>query len=249
MHRKSLTMVALKAAWALVGVWFMASGVRAVAWADAARPELVIRAGEIRLDGTIQAIDTAQSTLTLNVTLFTLSNGKTQPLVTPKPKTVLVTAETWLHWRGAPSQKVTLADLKAGAVVAVLGLDMGSGRDLSAREVAVENTAATGSSITAGGGQTSMPTNAMQEFAQQLADLKEEVERLKTARATAPVTAGAGGDAYITRNQVNELFAAMRREFTDSLMQLAKRVERLEAVAKGEAPKNEPTRSPTTPPG
>jgi len=102
-----------------------------------AAQELMLAAGEIRFDGTIGTVDVAGNSFVLDVSVFTLPNGKSSQFPAAKPKTVLVTRGTSLHVRGHVETKVALDRLKAGVSAIVIGLDEGSGKAITAREVAV----------------------------------------------------------------------------------------------------------------
>jgi uncharacterized protein YigE (DUF2233 family) len=97
--------------------------------------------GEIRLDGTIRSVNAAQNSFVLDATSFTNPNGNSRPLSPPKPKTVIVTAQTQIHVSGKAEREASLADLKAGMFAIIIGKDLGSGRNLPAREVAVKGSA------------------------------------------------------------------------------------------------------------
>ena len=94
-------------------------------------------AEELRLDGTIQEVTVPQSSFVLTATSFTVPTGKASQLDPPKPKTVVVNAQTAIHVRGNVRQTVAFKDLKPGIFAIVIGQDAGSGKSLLAREVAV----------------------------------------------------------------------------------------------------------------
>jgi hypothetical protein len=87
----------------------------------------------MRLDGAVRSVNPAQNSLVMDATSFTLPNGKTSQLPAPKPKTILVTAQTLIHLWGKVEEKVALGDLKVGRSVTVVGKDAGSGKELTAR--------------------------------------------------------------------------------------------------------------------
>lgn len=81
--------------------------------------------GEIGLTGKIVSVRAAAHTLVLAAASVTDPAGKTTALPAPRPKTVLVGAS------------VSLAALKPGMTVTVIGADKGAGKPLAARTVAV----------------------------------------------------------------------------------------------------------------
>lgn len=81
--------------------------------------------GEIALSGKITAIRAAAHSLTLAAVSVTSPDGKTTALPAPRPKSVLVGAS------------VSLANLKPGVIITVIGKDSGSGKPLTARAVIV----------------------------------------------------------------------------------------------------------------
>lgn len=99
--------------------------------------ELSLSAGEIQLEGKLRVANPAQRTGLLDVTSFTLPNGKSSHLSQPKGKTIVFDGQTFIHVRGDVSRRVTLQAIKNGVFAAVIGKDLGSGQSLSAREVAV----------------------------------------------------------------------------------------------------------------
>lgn len=97
--------------------------------------EYSVGVGEIRFDGTLVAYDATGNSLVLSVTSFTLSNGKSSRLATVKSKTVLVSPVTVYLINSDTATKVALS-LVAGTPITVIGKDVGSGKDFSARLVA-----------------------------------------------------------------------------------------------------------------
>ncbi|HVF09936.1 MAG TPA: hypothetical protein VNA16_03990, partial [Abditibacteriaceae bacterium] len=93
-------------------------------------------AGEIRLEGSIQSIAPTLASFVLNATSFTLPNGKSTALNPAKPKVVLIDHNTLLLVRGG-GRKVTPGELKPGTFALVVGRDMGSGKELPARQIDV----------------------------------------------------------------------------------------------------------------
>jgi len=107
--------------------------------APAAR-EFEVGTGEIELEGRIHAVDGTKKSLLLDVSAFTLPNGKKSELPALKPKSIIIDAQTVLHVRGNAKQFLTLGQLAqiADTVFAVvIGKDLGTGKALPAREVAV----------------------------------------------------------------------------------------------------------------
>jgi WD40 repeat protein len=100
--------------------------------------EPVLGAGEIRLDGTLRAVDTLTGTLVLSVNSYSLPNGKTTALTPAKSKIVIVKAATLLQARGDKNQTVKLSDLKAGLGATVVGPDTGTGQEMQARSIIVD---------------------------------------------------------------------------------------------------------------
>jgi hypothetical protein len=109
--------------------------------AGGSRHELTMGAGEIRLEGRFcRSYLPASEGFNMDVTSFTLPNGRTRKLPRPKNKNVDVTAGTLLHEQGNPAQKVALTDLKEGVFISVIGEDRGSEVYPFAREVVVWRT-------------------------------------------------------------------------------------------------------------
>jgi hypothetical protein len=74
--------------------------------APTAEAPLVLKAGEIRLEGTIESVDWENRVLRLYATSFSLPNGKTSLLPTPKIKEVRLSEDTLLYLRGAPDTQI-----------------------------------------------------------------------------------------------------------------------------------------------
>ncbi|MGV3723951.1 MAG: PQQ-binding-like beta-propeller repeat protein, partial [Actinomycetota bacterium] len=100
--------------------------------------ELDPASGEIQLQGVIRTVDPAAKSFVLAAASFTLPNGGGRRFSEPKLKTVEV-ADAALHVREQPGRRVALSDLKAGVHALVVGKDLGSGKALPARDVAVWN--------------------------------------------------------------------------------------------------------------
>lgn len=96
-------------------------------------PAGVPGAGEIRLDGVVQKVDTAKKLIVFSVRSFSLPDGKSRTLPKPKPKTVVVEMSTEF-FTGA-KKSTTLAALKKGMAVTVVGTDAGTGKAITARVV------------------------------------------------------------------------------------------------------------------
>jgi hypothetical protein len=109
----------------------------AVAQPSRTEDEFAIRSGEILLQGHILEADPDKKSLVLEVALFTLSSSKTSKLSSPKPKVVLLNDRTLLHVRGDEKRTVALAELKQGIFAVAIGPDTGSGKELTARQIAV----------------------------------------------------------------------------------------------------------------
>lgn len=92
------------------------------------------KTGEIAVEGVLIAVTNGR--LIVDVSAFTLPNGKTTPLNPPKPKTILMTKQTMMHVRGQ-STPVTIIDLRPEIFILAVGADKGSGEALPARDVSV----------------------------------------------------------------------------------------------------------------
>lgn len=104
---------------------------------SAQEAELAVGEGDIRVDGEIESVNPRAGNLILRVRAFTLPDGRSSTLANPKPKLVNVSDQTSLHRRGDESAKLALGDLKPGWSAAAVGPDLGSGKALPARELAV----------------------------------------------------------------------------------------------------------------
>ncbi|MBV9864996.1 MAG: sigma-70 family RNA polymerase sigma factor [Abitibacteriaceae bacterium] len=103
-------------------------------------PQAGLRAGEIQVEGRLRSVNLTKQQLVLEVSSFTLPTGKTSELTEPKPKTVIIGKDAALHVRGDEKQKVNLDELANspdGVFAIVVGKDLGSGKDLPARDVAL----------------------------------------------------------------------------------------------------------------
>ncbi|MBV9868823.1 MAG: hypothetical protein JO316_26050 [Abitibacteriaceae bacterium] len=278
----------MSAGWALSGACWMlsllspaasAQNAPAAAPADAApapatAPDaattLAVRQGEIRLDGIVQTINAEQNSLVITVSAFTLANGNSQTLPEPKPKTVLVNAQTWLHRGEDPTQKVALAEVAVGSGASVVGKDAGSGHPITARELFISapvDAAAAGPEVTTPDATGAAPGAAVdagaapadttalrQELTAQITQLQAEIQQLKAAQANAGA-AGAATNANptptLSRVEIGNLIAALRQEFTANLDRLGTRVTALETAAKRAGvlvPPPPATAPPATPP-
>jgi uncharacterized small protein (DUF1192 family) len=203
--------------------------------ATAATALAALNAGEIRLHGRVSAINAAQQSFVLDVTSFTLPNGNTSQLPAPKPKPVLVGNETLLE-AGTPTQKAAFADLKVGLTVTVAGQDSGSGKPLKAREIILTSglTMLSSSSEVRSGAVGSGLTRqqvldliaeSQKPLVQQIADLRAEIQRLKTTPQVAAAAAPTGisptaGRELVGRAEINDLIAALRTEFSNRLSEI-----------------------------
>jgi hypothetical protein len=106
--------------------------------AQAAPATLKIEGDEIRFDGTLRAVNLANHSLVLDVTSFVLPSGKSSQLPAAKPKTVILQPQTVIRTRDGAARAIALTELKEGLTVSVVGKDLGSGKDLPAREVVVD---------------------------------------------------------------------------------------------------------------
>ncbi len=105
--------------------------------APAQEAELAVREGEIRVDGVVDSVNSQARSLVIRVRSFTLPDGRSSSLAAPKPKTVTVTDQTAIHRRGDPNATLAVGDLRPGWEASAVGPDLGSGKDLPARELAV----------------------------------------------------------------------------------------------------------------
>ncbi len=103
--------------------------------------EVMPQAGEIAVEGPLIAISNGR--LIIDVTSYTLSNGKVNPVNPAKPKAIIFTAKTPLHVRGSAT-KVKVNDLKPAAFIRAIGTDKGTGEPLPARDMAVWDSAKNG---------------------------------------------------------------------------------------------------------
>jgi len=106
-----------------------------------------IKIGEIQVEGRIRSVDVKQRVMVLEVAAFTLPDGKTHELNPVKPKTITMNATTGLHARDAKQQAVSLdalQNLGSGVFAVVVGRDLGSGKSLPARDIAVWNRVSAG---------------------------------------------------------------------------------------------------------
>jgi tetratricopeptide (TPR) repeat protein len=124
--------------WRLLMVVVVFSLAAQSAWIQSARAQndFEIRAGEIRFDGTLVSYDAAAEKLVLSVVSFSLPNGKSSKLAAPKPKTVVIAAETKLSVAGAPQAQAAPL-MVAGAPLMVIAREAGTGKDVTARLIMV----------------------------------------------------------------------------------------------------------------
>jgi hypothetical protein len=91
------------------------------------------RAGEIKLTGSVMMIKAADKSLLIAVSTVTQSDGATTTLPTPRPKTILINPQTLIVT--ADLAQKTLADIKEGDTLTVIGKDAGTGKTMTARTV------------------------------------------------------------------------------------------------------------------
>jgi len=96
-----------------------------------------IAEGEIRLDGTIRLIHAARGSLILDVTSFTLPDGKWSMLPIPRPKLVVISPQTSLNINRDVPAKPLLEELKPGMFIAAVGTDWGKGKELPAHSITI----------------------------------------------------------------------------------------------------------------
>lgn len=106
-----------------------------------ATPELKPDNGEIRLDGYIRSVDAGSNLLVLDLLSSTKPNGKTVPVHFPQRRYVTLNAGCALQPRGDTTQKLTVADLKPGVSVTIVGEDHGQDKAVVARLGTVEMSA------------------------------------------------------------------------------------------------------------
>jgi hypothetical protein len=99
--------------------------------------EFGVKAGEIRLDGTVRSVDASANIVVMDATTYGLPNGKSTRLTAPKTKNVEIGTATRLHVRGDEKRAVSISSLLPGTFLIVIGKDAGSGKNLPAREIAV----------------------------------------------------------------------------------------------------------------
>ena len=91
------------------------------------------RTGEIKLTGTVMEVHVAAKSVLLAVIAVTQPDGTTTTLPAPRPKTILLNAQT-LVVTSDLTQK-TLAEIKDGDTLTIIGKDSGVGKPLTARTV------------------------------------------------------------------------------------------------------------------
>ena len=95
-----------------------------------------VQAGEIAIIGVLIAINNGR--LVIDVSSYTLPNGKVSAVNPPKPKAVLLDAQTKMYVRGA-NTPVKFAELQPVDFILAVGKDKGTGESLPAREIRVWN--------------------------------------------------------------------------------------------------------------
>jgi len=103
---------------------------------EAPAGELVVSAGQIRLDGIVRSLDAGGHGLSVDVSAVTAPDGKTTRLAASRIKAVTLTPQTRLHAAGDVGETLTLDDFAVGDAVALVGADSGAGTKLAAGEVA-----------------------------------------------------------------------------------------------------------------
>lgn len=91
--------------------------------------------GEIALDGVVASIASDGASFGLETAAFTLPNGKTAVLKTPKIKVVSLSANVAIFPRGDAIWKLPKAEIRVGLAARVIGKDAGIGKSLPARQV------------------------------------------------------------------------------------------------------------------
>jgi RNA polymerase sigma factor (sigma-70 family) len=95
-----------------------------------------LQAGEIAVTGALIAINNGR--LVIDVSSYTLPNGKVSAVNPPKPKAILLDAQTKMHVRGAATP-LKIIDLQPIDFILAVGKDKGTGEPLPAREIRVWN--------------------------------------------------------------------------------------------------------------
>ncbi|HEX8832689.1 MAG TPA: phosphodiester glycosidase family protein [Abditibacteriaceae bacterium] len=114
---------------------------RSQSTAGSAAP-VTLRAGEIRVDGRVSSVDVRQGRFLLDVSSFTTPRGRSRMTLPVKHKQVSVDSGTRFHHAANQRQRVSMAALRVGMAVAVIGRDLGDGRILPARFILVDTVAA-----------------------------------------------------------------------------------------------------------
>jgi len=96
-----------------------------------------IAQGELRLDGSVTSFNAATGDLTLNAESFTVASGKSSDINPAKSKSILINAQTQVV--DANGKAAAKSALKNGIEIAVIGIDGGSGKSLTARVVILLN--------------------------------------------------------------------------------------------------------------
>ena len=102
---------------------------------DISRVDAPSSEGEIRLVGTVRSVHVARGSFILEAIAFSLASGRSQVLATPRPKLILISPQTLLNGE-APARPLA-EHLKSGDYIAVVGNDLGNGKELPARNVTI----------------------------------------------------------------------------------------------------------------
>jgi exopolysaccharide biosynthesis protein len=103
---------------------------------------VTLRAGEIRVDGRVSAVDAEQGTFLLAVSSFTTPRGRSKMTLPVKAKQVSINSNTRFLHATNQQQHVSMATLKPGMAVAVIGRELGDGQILPAQLIIVDVVAA-----------------------------------------------------------------------------------------------------------
>jgi exopolysaccharide biosynthesis protein len=102
---------------------------------------VLLRAGEIRVNGRVRTVDTARRSFVMDVSSFTTSRGRSRMTLPPKTKIVTVARSTRLSRSTRFSQgavsgtPLSLSSMRPGMLVAVIGDDRGEGQSLPAHVI------------------------------------------------------------------------------------------------------------------
>jgi murein DD-endopeptidase MepM/ murein hydrolase activator NlpD/uncharacterized protein YkwD len=99
-------------------------------------PDLKPQPGEVRLDGCVRSVDTAQGLLVVDLVARTTPDGKSRAITKPQRASITIREAAVLR-RDDPAQTLADEDLTPGLAVTVLGKEGGEGRSMQARVAAV----------------------------------------------------------------------------------------------------------------